>query len=109
MSERFHYLTSDAVTVAVSSPDGDPVGDDVTVTAGLGTAWRPPGALTDCSWVGAASADREFALPINPTGAPPLANGVYRVWFRLSGAGVAPLSPLVCAEDQVVIFGRPTP
>lgn len=109
MSERFHYLTNDAITVGVSSPDGDAIGDDVTVAAGLGTAWRPPSTLTSCSWVDDPAGDRSFALPINPTGAPVLENGVYRVWFRLSGAGVAPFSPLLLADDQVIIFGRPTP
>jgi hypothetical protein len=106
MTQRFHYLTNDAVRVDVESPDGEDIGDDVTVTAGLGTAWRPPVTLAGCSWVEPAAPVRVFGLPINPAG-DDIDPGVYSVWFRLSGPGVDPLSPLIRAEEQVVIFGGP--
>ncbi len=106
-SERFHYRTNNAVIVTVTNPAGATIPDTVTVKAGLGTAYRPPAenTLTTCSWLGAAASEREFSLRIEPSAAPTIPPGVYFVWFRLSGVGVSPLSPLLRANDQVVIYG----
>jgi hypothetical protein len=103
MTMKFHYRTDDAIIVTATSPLGDDIGDAVTVTAGLGTAWRPPleASLLPCSWLTPAGPERAFALPIKPA-TQGIAAGVYRVWFRL---GVAPLNPLVRVDEPVVIFG----
>lgn len=106
MTERMHYTTVDVLPIEVASPDGAEIDDGVHVVAGLGTAWRPPLVMASCEWVGDPAATRVFGLMVDPV-QDDTPNGVYRVWFRLSGAGVDPLSPLVKADDEVVIYGRP--
>lgn len=105
-SLRFPARTVDGITVTATHPAGAVIPNTVTVKAGLGTAWRPPAeaALKACTWITGADVSRDFVLPVNPAvdGTPA---GTYRVWFRLAGAGVDPLSPLVKAEGNVVIYG----
>jgi hypothetical protein len=102
---RFHNRTDDAIIVTAIDPLGNTIGDTVTVKAALGYAWRAPleGALVTCSWLTPAGPERAFALPIEPA-VQSIADGVYRVWFRL-GAGA--LNPLVKVDEPVVIFGGP--
>lgn len=101
---KFNIRTDDAIIVTARDPMGGTISDAVTVTAGLGTAWRPPleASLLACSWLTPASAERAFALPIKPL-TQGIAAGVYRVWFRL---GVGALHPLIVVDEAVVIFGE---
>lgn len=104
MTMKFHYRTDDAIWVTATDPLGNVIGDTVTVSAFLGTAWRPPleGALLPCTWLTPAAPERAFALPIKPA-TQGLTAGVYRVWFRLGNAGGT--NPLVRVDEEVVIFG----
>lgn len=104
MTKSFHYRTDDALYVAATHPMGTVIDDTMTVVAGLGTAWRPPleGALLPCTWLTPAGAERGFALPIKPA-TQGITAGVYRVWFRVLGAGGT--NPLVRVDEPVVIFG----
>lgn len=109
-AERFHYRTDDAVVVTVADPAGQAIPNTVTVVAGLGSAYRPPAEnlLVSCPWAdNVPAAERDFTLRVRPATAPVVAPGAYRVWFRLSGAGVSPLSPLIKADTTVVIYGGP--
>lgn len=102
-SYRYHYSTVDVVPVVVDDSNGDDIDDTVGVSAGLGTAYRPPVALTACTWSTPAGVSREFLMPLNPVTSA-LPNGVYRVWYRLTDG---PLQPIMVTDDRVVIFGRP--
>jgi hypothetical protein len=105
MTMRFPYRTDDAILVTAADPLGNSITDLMTVSAGLGTAWRAPaeGALLPCTWLTPAGPERAFALPLNPS-TQGIAAGVYRVWFRL---GTGSLNPLIMVPEPVVIFGGP--
>lgn len=106
MTMKYHYRDDAAIYVTASDPLGNTITDLMTVAAGLGTAWRPPleAALLPCTWLTPAGPERGFALPIKPA-TQGIAAGVYRVWFRVSGAGGT--NPLVKVDEPVVIYGAP--
>jgi hypothetical protein len=106
MTMRYHYRTDDAIYVTAADPLGNTITDLMTVAAGLGTAWRPPleAALLPCTWLTPAGTERAFALPIKPA-TQSITAGVYRVWFRVGGAGGT--NPLIMVPEPVVIYGGP--